>query len=269
MTDRPLALVTGARKGIGRAIAVALAEAGYRVAVTSRPVAARPGVSTERTPDQTVQAIEAAGSTGLAVPLDLADRTSIDAAIDQVRSWGGRIDVLVNNAIAQPDRGQTLLADLDVEALEQVFIGQVVNTAYLTTRVVIPQLDQGPQTVVDIGSAAGEYRPQRPLGRGGVAFSYAASKAALHRLAACVHVELGRADVRAFTVNPGVVATEALAERVGAIPGAASPEAIARVIRWLVTDPAADSHRGAYLDAQELYAELWPDEAVTAKPRTN
>ena len=69
-----------------------------------------------------------------------------------------------------------------------------------------------------------------------------------------LHGELAQAGVRAFTLNPGVVQTEALAEFVGTMPDAQPVEMPARVITWLATSPEADALSGSYQDAAALHA---------------
>lgn len=230
---RPVALVTGGRRGIGRATARALAGKDFQVAATSR----------------------SPGSEGsiVHVRMDLSDRASIDEALATVAEKLGPISVLVNNALCDQPGSQVPIDEIDFDALESMLTGELVNTVYLTRQVMRAAGDGTTVTVVTVGSAAAEHVPRAPVGRGGWAFSYAASKAALHRLTPFLQLEYGD-RVRAFTVNPGFVRTEALLERMGDIPGSAPPEMPASFIAWLVTDPAADVHRGGYLDARDLTA---------------
>ncbi|HET6875686.1 MAG TPA: SDR family oxidoreductase [Acidimicrobiales bacterium] len=244
----PAALVTGARRGIGRATAVALAQTGMRVAVTSRTVS---GLA------DTVDDIEAAGGSALPIELDLSNRASIDATLEQVHRAWGPLDVLVNNALCEQPASQDLIAQMDFAAFETMIAGEVVNTSYLTRQAIAYRPDtSGPLTVIVVGSAAADHVPPKPYGQGGFAFSYSASKAALHRLAAFLQLEYGLPKVRAFTINPGVVRTEALLEHLGDIPGSAPASLPAAVIKWLAVDPAADAHLGGYLHAQTIAADL-------------
>jgi NAD(P)-dependent dehydrogenase (short-subunit alcohol dehydrogenase family) len=238
-------MVTGARVGIGRSTALAFAEAGMRVVVTSR--------STPDVLGPTVAGIEAAGGQGLAGQLDLSDRRSIDTLLDEVTSRWGPVDVLVNNALCDQPGSQDRIDRMDFAAFEAMVVGEVVNTAYLTREVMARAAGQR-VTVINVGSGAAEYVPSVPIGKGGFAFSYAADKAALHRLAPFLQLEYGPDRVRAFTVDPGLVRTERLLERMGDVAGAAPPELPATVIKWLALDPEANEHLGGYLHAQELAA---------------
>src|SRR4051794_28423966 len=105
---RPVALVTGASRGIGKATAIDLADAGLDVAVAARTLtdgSARldvdPSIAVPGGLDTTVARIEQAGVRGLAVAMDLLDRPSVESAVETVVSTFGRIDVLVNNAVYQ------------------------------------------------------------------------------------------------------------------------------------------------------------------------
>lgn len=254
----PVAFVTGARRGIGRATALAFAEAGYRVVVTSsrpdEPVTTVSGTVSSGL-DDTGREIRARGAEVLPLTLDLLDRSQIREAVRTVVDRWGRVDVLVNNAIYQEQGSQTSMAATDFDALERIFTGQVVNTLFLTLEVLNQPSTGAPRTVVDIGSAAGVRRPHAAMGNGGPAFSYSASKAALHRIAPYLHVEYGPEKVRAFVLNPGVVRTEALLDTVGEIAGAMDPSVPAQVIRWLATSPEADTLAGQYLDSADVYEE--------------
>ncbi|HEY4334049.1 MAG TPA: SDR family NAD(P)-dependent oxidoreductase, partial [Ilumatobacteraceae bacterium] len=105
---RPTALVTGASRGIGKGIAVALAGAGYDVAITARTmhdgdpsaIAPESGAVLPGSLETTAAAIEAAGGRAVSVRLDLLELDSLAAAVDAaVDGLGGRLDLLVNNAI--------------------------------------------------------------------------------------------------------------------------------------------------------------------------
>src|SRR4051812_44561045 len=103
-----VAVVTGASRGIGKATAIALARAGFDVAVTARTLHEGEGRDDSDTGggraipgslDTTASAIESAGRQAMSVRMDLLDRYSLTAAVDTVLGGWGRIDVLVNNAV--------------------------------------------------------------------------------------------------------------------------------------------------------------------------
>src|SRR5579864_4439685 len=130
MAARPVALVTGASRGIGKAIAVHLARAGFDVALTARTVAdgeAREHSSTLRRSDtrplpgsltSTADLVQAAGVRALTVPADLTDRASVIAAGKAVTSEWGRVDVLVNNGRYVGPGHMDLFEDTPLELLD-------------------------------------------------------------------------------------------------------------------------------------------------------
>ena len=118
-SKRPVALVTGASRGIGKAAAIDLARAGYDVAVSARTMTdgqgrsdTDPDVAVPGGLDTTVARIEEEGGTGLAIQMDLMQRGSVSAAVDATHERFGPIDVLVNNAIYQGSGVMALFEDL-------------------------------------------------------------------------------------------------------------------------------------------------------------
>lgn len=261
MNEKGVALITGARKGIGKASAIALASAGFKVAITSsqpeKPVdvAGHPQSSGLTA---TADAISAIGAEVLPLGMNLLNRNDIDAAIHATIDRWGRIDILVNNAIYQGENILSPIMETDPEMLERVFLAQVVNTVYLTQRVVRGVEGKHPVRIINLGSGAGDQNrvPDKPVNKGGFAYSYAASKAALHRLAPLLHVELHQHGVIAFTLDPIVVQSESLSDVRGEVPGAASVDVPAHVISWLATSAEAARLSGSYLDSGRLYADI-------------
>ncbi len=275
--ERPVAFVTGASRGIGRATAIELAEAGYDVAVSARTMtdgAAHleddPSVVVPGGLDTTVASIERAGGAGLAVPMDLLDRSALTAAVSAVLDRFGRVDVLVNNAIYQGPGVLSLFADVTEDQLRTVLEGNVFAQVTLIRMVLPGMLERGGGTIVNMVSGAGYTDPPAKLGEGGWSLAYAMSKAAFARVAPLLHVEHGDDGLRIFSVDPGFVLTERMeAAGRGAqyaqhfVP--ATPAVIGRGIRWLVTSPDADALRGQLVLAQREVAKRgllpgWPPE---------
>lgn len=258
VTDSPVVMITGASRGIGAATALAFGRAGWRVAITARTQTEGQALDHQlRRPDgallggslaTTAQAVQATGAQVFAHAMDLMDKASLDRALDAVLAHYGRIDLLINNAVYQDREMNALLLDLEDDMLERTLQGNVLAPFHLARRLLARMLAQGGGQVINVCSGAGQYDPPLPADQGGWGFAYGASKAGLIRLAGCINRELGKQGLRAYSVNPGVVSTEAvtatlgdggmLAQRYGAV----TPEAIAQSLLWLATDPGAPAY---------------------------
>jgi 3-oxoacyl-[acyl-carrier protein] reductase len=182
------ALVTGATEGIGRATALALGRAGYRVGICSRSI--------EKV-EATLAELRAQGVTAAGAAADVADPDQVRHLVDQVRGALGEIDVLVNNAgvlIARPIEELTL-EDWDVTMATNL------RSLYLTTRLVLPGMRTRRQgTIVNVASLAG-----RNGFVGGSAYS--ASKHAVLGFSRSLMLEVRKDNVRVIAICPGSVAT--------------------------------------------------------------
>ncbi|MGV5525733.1 SDR family NAD(P)-dependent oxidoreductase [Pseudomonas sp. XP1] len=266
-----VAFITGASRGIGRSAALAFARAGYDVAISARTLeegeqhqhALRDaaGAPLSGSLNGTAEAIRALGARALVVPMDLLDSATAEQACAAVLSEYGRIDVLVNNAIYQGnDLNSTFLA-LQPDTLERMFKGYILTPLLLTQAVVQRMLGQGGGVVINVTSGAGESDPPVAADKGGWGYAYGAGKAAVSRLSGILSTELGEQGIRAYTLNPGVVTTEALKVTIGEKgvialrAGSAPPEVPAAVMLWLATDPQAPQYQRRTLAAQALALE--------------
>lgn len=279
--DRKVAFVTGASRGIGKAVAIGLAEIGYDIVATARTVhegekydysptvkqenqRAMPGSITA-----TADEVRKRGRKALAIRLDLLDRSSIDAAVEQtLREWG-HIDVLVNNGIYQGPGVMDRFLDLSDDVIKKIFEGNVFAQIHLTQLVLRGMLERGGGTVIDITSNAALNDPPGPAGEGGWGFAYGASKGAFHRMAGMLKVELGARGIRAYNVEPGLIVHESQKALLGEDNdlirhyGGAPVEVMAATINWIVSDPEAASLNGQTIFAQRLCKERplvpgWP-----------
>ncbi|WP_007513881.1 SDR family oxidoreductase [Pseudofrankia saprophytica] len=239
---RPTALVTGASRGIGRAVALALAADGYDVAITARTV--REGDRPHGLPgslDSTAAEAAALGARVVPVRLDLLDADQLAPAVEGVLDAFGRLDVLVNNAIYVGPGGDAGFLDVSRTEIERRIYANLTAQLLLTQRVVRAMVDAGGGTVVGITSAAGTTDPRSGPGTaGGWAVTYGCSKGGFHRMAGAIAAELGGRGIRCFNVEPGPVATE----RVLARPDlrwvaeyGRPPEAVGAVVAWLLRQP--------------------------------
>ena len=187
------ALVTGASRGIGRAISLALAAAGAAVAVNYR--------SGKEQALQVVQAIEEAGGTAIAVPGDVADYAQAEAMVQQTLDQLGGLHILVKNAgIAKDAFIYTMEPDDWLEVM-RVNFGGVFNCTKAVMQHFMAQRDG---VIVNVSSVMGE--------RGWIGESnYAASKGAVNAFTRCSAMELARFGVRVNAVLPGFAPTELVA----------------------------------------------------------
>jgi NAD(P)-dependent dehydrogenase (short-subunit alcohol dehydrogenase family) len=278
--DEPtnVALVTGASRGIGKATALALAAAGFDVAIGARTVNEGEGRDDSDTGSgrpiagslaTTASAIEAAGGAALPVAMDLLDLASLDAAVATIVDRWGHIDVLVNNAVHTGAGSMEHIVDLDVATVQMKLAANVVAQFALTKAALAGMLAQGHGTIINITSAVAISDPPAPAGQGGWGAGYAMSKGAFHRLAGILAVELGPRGIRAFNVEPGFVVTERMAVNQaelgfeGRFRGA-PPSVPAAVVAWLaagLTPEEAITLNGTTITAQKvaLQRKLHPD----------
>jgi NAD(P)-dependent dehydrogenase (short-subunit alcohol dehydrogenase family) len=269
------ALVTGASRGIGRATALALAGAGFDVAIAARTLHEGTAVDESDTGrgrplpgslDETAREIEEMGRRALAFVADLHDRRSLEAAVASVLDAWGSIDVLVNNAVDTGPGSMVRFADLNVEQLERKLMANVVSQAVLIKAVLPSMVASGSGVIVDISSHVATADPPAPVGSGGWGLAYAASKAAFHRFAPILAVELAGTGIRIYNLDPGYVETERQVVNAAALglegryPGA-PPSVPAAVVAWLATSPEAAELNGQTVKAQRfaLDRRLHPD----------
>ncbi|AYF98281.1 3-oxoacyl-ACP reductase FabG [Protaetiibacter intestinalis] len=235
MTER-VAIVTGAARGIGAAIARRLASDGHAVAVVDLDEAAT---------SETVEAIRAAGGRAVGVGADVADETLVASAIERVVAELGAPTILVNNAGILRDN---LLFKMTADDWDAV-LGVHLRGAFLMTKAVQAHMvDAGWGRIVNLSSTSA-------LGNRGQA-NYAAAKAGMQGFTKTLAIELGRFGVTANAIAPGFIVTEmtaSTARRVGMEPDdffalmakeipvgrAGEPDDIAAVASFFVREEAS------------------------------
>jgi len=239
---------------------VALAGNGYDVAITARTVhegdpsaiAPETGQVLPGSLASTAAAIAAAGGRAVQVPMDLLELDSLDASVDAaVDGLGGRLDVVVNNAIYVGPGSDVLFGDTDRDDLVRRVTGNVTAQLLITQRALHHMLAHGGGTFCNVTSAAGQNTPRAPVGHGGWALAYAVTKAGFHRIADMLAVEYGDRGIRAFNVNPGFVATERVVAAGAKLEFVArkgiTPEMVGEAIAALIDDPSVPN--GGYVQA--------------------
>lgn len=225
-----VALVTGGSRGIGRAIAEALAREGAKVCFTY--------TSNEAAAQETVAAIEAAGGSASAKKFDVGDAEAAKAAVDELVKTEGGLHILVNNAGVSIDG---LLMRYKDDDLARIFQTNVFGAFYLARAASRPMMKARWGRIVMLGSVVGE------TGNVGQA-AYASTKAALDGMAKSLARELASRNITANVVAPGYIGTDmtsTISEEMktmmlSSIPAGemGKPEDIADAVAFLCSDRA-------------------------------
>ncbi|HEV3264834.1 MAG TPA: SDR family oxidoreductase [Acidimicrobiales bacterium] len=259
------AMVTGATRGIGKATALALAAAGWDVAVTGRTQRAGEGRDDSDTGggralpgslEETAASIRESGRPCLELVADLHDHGALRAAANRViAEWGG-VDLLVNNAVDTSPGSMVGIQELSVGQMESKLAANVVAQLVLVQAVLPGMLARGGGLVVDVTSHVATADPPGPVGQGGWGLAYASSKAAFHRFAPLLAVEFGERGIWAYNLDPGYVETERQTVNAAALGLAgrytgAPPSVPAAAIVWLADHPG-EVENGQTVRAQKL-----------------
>lgn len=185
-----VAVVTGASRGIGRAIALRMAQHGARVVVSSRKAEACQVV---------VEEIAAAGGEAFAQACNIGRKEDLQALVDAALSRWGRIDAAICNAAVNPHFGP--MAGLPDEAFDKIMASNVRSNLWLANMVAPGMAERGGGAIVIVSSIGG-LRGSPVLG------AYGISKAADMQLARNLAVEWGPRNIRANCIAPGLVRTD-------------------------------------------------------------
>jgi len=184
------ALITGSSRGIGRAIAAAMAGQGAKVVISSRKAEAC---------EEAAAAIRAAGGQALAIPCHVGDKAQLETLVEKTRAAFGEIDILVNNVGANPLLGP--LQELSDEAFDRVMTSNVRSALWLSKLVLPAMAARRGGSVIFLSSIAA-LRASAGIN------AYGAAKAALMQLARGLAAEWGPHNVRVNCIAPGLIKTD-------------------------------------------------------------
>ncbi len=225
-------LVTGAARGLGRAIASALAESGAELVLAD---------TLRAEGEAAAAALSSAGAKAVFAPVDLGDPASIKALADEITMAGGTLDGLVNNGAIATGIGGKSLHEIDVDDWDRVMRVNVRGT-WLMTKAAAPLLAaSGRGRIVNIAS-------DTALWGAPLLLAYVASKGAVIAMTRSLARELGPEQIGVTCVAPGILKTMSteyvpeerhrLYEAGRAVPGPQSPEDITGTIAFLLTPEA-------------------------------
>jgi NAD(P)-dependent dehydrogenase (short-subunit alcohol dehydrogenase family) len=269
----PVALVTGASRGIGKACAVSLARAGFDLVISARTV--KPGEAREHSVtvrksdtsplpgslDQTAALIADTGRKAVVVAMDLTNRASVESGLARILEEAPVLDLVVHNGRYVGPGLMDGILDTPIEAFDSFLEAHVIAQIVITRGVLPAMLERQRGLIVTVTSGAAYREPPAGPGHGGWGLGYAIGKAAGHRLAGQLRAEFGDRGIWAFNLDPGYVRTErnqlTTADDGMDSTAGAPPEAIGAVLAWMAMDPEATGiANGSNVEAQALCRRL-------------
>ncbi|MFN0093695.1 MAG: SDR family NAD(P)-dependent oxidoreductase [Dehalococcoidia bacterium] len=210
-----VAIVTGGSRGIGRSVAIALAEQGADVAIAARK---------PESLEEAVAAVNATGRRGIAVPTNVRDMAALQNLVDETKRQLGRVDILVNNAATNPAFGP--IQNIDERAWDAIMNTNVKSLFFLSKFARAAMLEHGEGGAIINVSSTGGFRASDVIG------GYSISKAAVIMVTQVGAKQWGKDGIRVNCIAPGLIKTEfsrALWENEGILKGATEGSALRRI----------------------------------------
>ncbi|HZJ26939.1 MAG TPA: SDR family oxidoreductase [Acidimicrobiia bacterium] len=259
-----VAIVSGASRGIGRALALGLADAGAHVVCSARSTATNPG-ELPGTVDDVAAQIRDRGGRAISVGCDIGREEDIERLAETTIGELGGVDVLVNNAMT-PTRGHF---SETTPAMWDSSMRVNVRSLFLTARAVTPLMRQrGGGSIINISSGAAD---PNVTGMPPGYVTYCVAKAALERFSTALAGELAEWNIAVNALRPGAVKTEMTVHELGEDfdwTGWAEPEAVVPSVNYLA-DQRGTGFTGHIVDSTQ-FGSVWPttnnqsdDEPVT------
>ena len=246
-------IITGASRGIGKGLALGLAAEGATVVCAARSLT-RSAEGLPGTVNDTVADIESAGGRALAVGCDIGDADDLERLVATTVDTFGRVDVLINNAMAQT---RTAFADSTVEDWD-MSMRVNLRSLYVACRAVIPHMTaSGGGSIINIssGGAGHEATPFMPPGY----VIYATAKAAMERFSTALAPELRELGITINALRPGAVKTELSTLEMGPDhdwTGWTTPDAVVPAALFLAQQINTD-FTGRVVDSTQ-FGTTWP-----------
>lgn len=254
-----VAVVTGASRGVGKGVALGLGEAGATVYVTGRSLDT--GEDPRGSLSQTAEEIASLGGVGVPVRCDHADDAQVEAVFERVRVEQGRLDVLVNNVMATPQRKDLppgALSQWDLHPFWEMPISiwdayhrVGLRSHYVASVFAVPLLIESSSGLIVSISAPGSRRYVQNV-------PYGVSKAGIEKLTADIAEELRPHRVAALTLWPGFIRTEDVVGHPDVYPDLSTTVSQlfpGRAVAALAADPAVIEKTGQTLKASDLAEE--------------
>ncbi|HVX23452.1 MAG TPA: SDR family NAD(P)-dependent oxidoreductase [Acidimicrobiales bacterium] len=253
-----MAVVTGASRGLGKGVALALGDAGWTVYVTGRSTGRPTEVALGGTLEEAAAEVTGRGGHGVAAPCDHRDDDQVAAVFDRVRAEQGGLDLLVNNAFLLPDSffSQQPFWERPLSEWDMVDVGLRSHyvAAVFAARLMVPA---GKGLIVNTSSFGARYP--------GISVAYGIGKAGVDRFTREGAADLSPAGVTMASLWPGLMRTERTLANFAANPEllgegmplgiSESPELSGRVIAAMAADPAVGRFAGKVVVGAELAAE--------------
>jgi citronellol/citronellal dehydrogenase len=251
--DGAVAVVTGASRGIGKALAIGLAAEGAKVVCAARSSDRRAG-ELPGTVERTAMAIEESGGTALPVRCDIGVPSDISRLIDVTLKTWKRVDVLVNNAMT-PTRD--LWRDVSLESWD-LSMRVNVRSLFVMAKAACPVMEEvGGGSIINISSGAADPRVRGvPPGY----LTYSVAKAALERFTTALAEEVADSGIAVNALRPGAVKTETSVHELGEDfdwSGWSQPDAVVPAVVYLAKQ-RSDGITGRILDSTH-YGISWPE----------
>jgi NAD(P)-dependent dehydrogenase (short-subunit alcohol dehydrogenase family) len=245
-------IVTGASRGIGKGLALGLAARGAAVVCAARTETEQPG-GLPGSVQTTAREITAAGGRALSVRCDIGVEADLIALVSRTVEVFGRLDVLMNNAMA-PTRGG--IADATTAMWDESMTTNV-RSLFVLCQQVVPHLRERGGSIINMSSGAAEHG-SNPFLPPGYAI-YATAKAALERFSTVIAPELAELGIAVNALRPGAVKTEMAVSELGEDydwSGWATPDAVVPAVAYLAAQ-RGDGLTGRILESTQ-FGRTWP-----------